>query len=102
MGRTACSFTATFEMKCPLCLVQTGTGQTHSCCYETRPFDPRPGDVYEHADGGSIYVVSRCTAGPKADVIIQRRPFGDKAAFQQRVRLVTFQTIATGLRSARL
>lgn len=51
---------------------------------------PKRGDIWEHADGGSIYV--RETSGPL--VHIQRRPFGDSQAIPRWIRLATFAKIA--------
>ena len=48
--------------------------------------NPQPGEIWEHHDGGSIYVTGR----DKSRVCIQRRPFGDSLAEPWWIRLRTF------------
>jgi len=56
---------------------------------------PRAGDIWEHRDGGSIYVLST-----KSDrVMIQRRPFGDSQAEPFSIQREVFDKIQRGLLS---
>lgn len=55
-------------------------------------YDPCAGDVWEHVDGGSFYVLARKSLSPTAAVLVQRRPFGDSQAAPVWIRWTTFCT----------
>lgn len=55
-------------------------------------YDPQTGDIWEHCDGGSMYIVGR---KPKW-VRVQRRPFGDSQALPFWLTLPDFGKRATG------
>ena len=55
--------------------------------------DPQAGDVWEHIDGGSFFVLKRW---PNT-VHLQRRPFGDSKALPYTITLMTFARETTGL-----
>lgn len=56
---------------------------------------PKTGQVYEHTDGGSVYVVER-----KANVVVYtRRPPGDSEAKIERCYVGRFREMVTGLLS---
>ncbi len=50
---------------------------------------PKPGERYEHLDGGTVYIIGR----KKRLIRIQRRPFGDSQADPKWIRLPTFHKI---------
>lgn len=54
--------------------------------------NPQPGEVWEHRDGGSVYVL----AIGVAQVRVQRRPFGDSQAQPWWQRLDMFHASTTG------
>ncbi len=55
--------------------------------------EPRTGEIWEHFDGGSIYVLA--TRGVfHLWVKIQRRPFGDSLAKPKWVKQRTFDAMA--------
>ena len=58
---------------------------------ETRQ-NPEPGEVWEHRDGGSVYVLDRGLAMVK----VQRRPFGDSMAHPWWQRIDNFHKSTTG------
>lgn len=55
---------------------------------------PEPGDVWEHRDGGSMYIISRSVS--RDTVKIQRRPFGDSQAEPFNIRRSVFDKIQRG------
>lgn len=54
---------------------------------------PQIGEVWNHQDGGSYYVIGRA----RRSVRIQRRPFGDSLAEPDWISINTFNRINTGL-----
>lgn len=54
--------------------------------------DPQGNEVWEHVDGGSVYVLRR----RGGMVQIQRRPFGDSLASPVVISLKTFTKQVTG------
>lgn len=54
--------------------------------------NPQPGEVWEHRDRGSIYVLAR----GGTQVRVQRRPFGDSQARPWWQRLDNFHRSITG------
>ena len=55
------------------------------------PPDPRPGEKWEHRDGGTIYVIHRTLKM----VLVNRRP-GDDTSGMQWIRLSTFAAMTSG------
>lgn len=57
---------------------------------------PRGGQIWEHRDGGKMYVLGRRTESPRADVWIQRRPFGDSHSDPHFIKHARFCAVTTG------